>query len=115
MYCFVFVQEICAIFVLTGVFREPAQNLADAERYLGFVRTFTLYAETGGRYVITNEELHVNNATSLQQNSSFKYTRVPGNVSILSRLAPNDEKERLELIKAMSCISTLNPRWAKKY
>lgn len=108
-------KEKCCIFVLTGVFREPAETLSDTERYLGFLRTFVLHGEPNGRYVIVNEEMHVNNATTLQQNSSFKHTRLPGNISILNRLEPRDDKEKNELIKAMSSISTMNMQWSKKY
>lgn len=105
-------QEVTAIFVVTGVFREAAESLSATERYLSFSRTFVLHQISNGRHVIVNEKIHVNNAVTTQQQASFKQTRMIGNVNIP---IPKDDKEKDELIKAMKSISTLNKQWAKKY
>lgn len=55
--------------------------------------------------------MHVNNATTSQQNTSFKNVRVPGNLALPPA---KTEKEKNDLVMAMKGITTLNISWSRR-
>lgn len=107
------VQEKAIVLVVSGVFREPAENLLDVERMLGFSRQFVLQVCGNGEYNIINEQMHINNATTAQQLRAFKVTRVPNSNYVALPPAAN-AKEKSEMEEALKLITNLNLNWAKK-
>lgn len=102
-----------AIVLVTGVFREMADNLLDAERYLGFSRKFVLLACPNGEYQIINEQLHVSNATTTQYMRAFKVGKPPKS-NFLQLPPAKTEEEKKQLEEALKLISTMNEEWSKK-
>lgn len=106
-------SEKSAIVLVTGVYKELADNLLETERFLGFSRKFVLLACPNGEYQIVNEQLHVSNATTAQQVRAFKVTKVPrSNFLQLPPAKTDEEKKQAE--EALKLISTMNLDWAKK-
>lgn len=105
--------ERCAVITVTGVFREATKSLLDSERILGFNRTFVLAAASNGEYTIINEQLHVSNATTAQQQRAFKIVRVarPSHLTIEPAQNP---KEKNDMAEALKTITNLNLEWSKK-
>lgn len=95
------------------MFREPALNALETVRYFGFTRTFVLTRGLNDQYNIVNEELHVNNVTTKQQQIAFRHKRpsvINGPIPL-----PKNDKERSELVSALKQITTMNMDWSKKY
>lgn len=105
----------CIVLVVTGAFREPAQNLIEVEGVYGFSRTFVLQGIENGEYVIKNEMLHVTNATTSLANRAFKVVRVAGSANLKGGLVIKDINERIDVVLSFSKITTLNKFWARKY
>lgn len=107
-------SEKYAIILVTGVFKELADNLLDTtERYLGFSRKFVLLALPSGEYQIINEQLHVSNATTAQQVRAFKSAKRPRSNFLKLPPAKSDE-EKKQVEDALKTISTMNLEWSKK-
>lgn len=96
------------------MFREvnPANNSRDVDKLLGFGRTFVLKQQPDGAYNITNDELHVSNAVTLQAQRAFKN---PTYINPLLLKRPSfTQEEKICLIETFARISTLNMEYAKK-
>lgn len=106
-----FLQNVTAVLLVTGVFREPIEKLSDPDRLYGFTRTFVLTAAAHGEYNIINEQVHIFNATTVQVQRAFKFVKVP---SIIQnpKLYTNEDKNCI--IETFARISTLNMENAKK-
>lgn len=102
-----------SILVISGVFKEPSDNLLDSERILGFSRLFVLKALPNGEYCILNDQFNVSNATTAQQVRAFKVTRVPRS-NFVSLPPAKTQQEQSEMADALKQISTLNLDWSKK-
>ncbi|KAH0810681.1 hypothetical protein GEV33_012114 [Tenebrio molitor] len=103
-------SDICAIIVVTGVFRELPETILDVERVVGFNRCFVLES-INGEYCIINEQLHVFNALTSQQVKAFKHDR-----PIRPQMLPPAQttKQKAQMITAMKLITNLTTEWAKK-
>ncbi|XP_018573360.1 nuclear RNA export factor 1-like [Anoplophora glabripennis] len=102
----------CAVINVCGVFRELPQNLLDAERCLGFSRTFALQMLSAGQeWVIINEQLHVYNALNVQLSTSFKNPK-PTRIDIIP--VAETVKDQQQLANALKIITNLNTDWSKK-
>ncbi|XP_025831545.1 nuclear RNA export factor 1 isoform X3 [Agrilus planipennis] len=99
------------LLVVNGVFRECSDNLSAPERILGFTRTFILGANDNNEYRIINEQLHVSNATTIQQQRAFKVVKVAKDNIFTSSFT---EAEKKEMIEAVKTFTTMNMEWSKK-
>ncbi|XP_050508174.1 nuclear RNA export factor 2-like isoform X2 [Diabrotica virgifera virgifera] len=100
----------CAVVSVSGVFKDSADNLLDAEQIFGFRRTFVLAIKPDGACVITNEMMHVHNALTWQQVTSFKQPR-----SVIRTIEfPKSESDHQKAINAFKRITTLDTQWAKR-
>ncbi|KAJ8936935.1 hypothetical protein NQ314_012116 [Rhamnusium bicolor] len=102
----------CAVICISGVLREPSENLLVPERLLGFSRTFVLEILNGdGECCIINEQLHVYNALSTQVATCFKITK-PINSTLT--LHAQNQKEQQQLADTLKIITNLNTDWSRK-
>ncbi|XP_044254470.1 nuclear RNA export factor 1-like [Tribolium madens] len=103
-------SDVCAIVVVTGVFKELPESILDAERFMGFNRCFALES-INGEYCIINEQMHVFNALTSQQVKAFKHER-----PIRPQMLPPAQtpKQKSQIITAMKLITNLTTEWAKK-
>ncbi|KAF5294243.1 hypothetical protein FQR65_LT10829 [Abscondita terminalis] len=106
-------SDSCVVLTVTGVFRECTESLMDPERIIGFTRTFVLCKCPNDEFQIINEQLHVSNATSIQQQRAFKIVKVSKPLSSFFIKAENPQ-EKAEMAKVFKVITTLNLEWSKK-
>ncbi|KAK5643390.1 hypothetical protein RI129_007235 [Pyrocoelia pectoralis] len=110
----VYYSEVTAIITVTGVFRESRESLLDAERYLGFARTFVLLKVVNNEFKIVNEQLHVSNATTSQQQRAFIMGK-PNKQLSLQILKPTSDAEQDEMTNSFKLLTSLNSEWSKMY
>lgn len=99
--------------VVSGIFREPSDHLLIPEKFYSFNRTFVLYCLNAQEFCIVNEQVHLTNATTQQQQKAFKFEK-PTTTYTLEVSTPQNIREENELVEALRQITTLNDEWSRK-
>lgn len=107
-------SEKKAVLCVTGAFREPVDNLKDADSLYCFCRTFVLTASGNGEYKIINDLLHVSNATTTLANRSFKHVKT-SKYKIQARFSQVlNETDKQDYVETLSNITGLTKEWSKR-
>ncbi|KAF5302375.1 hypothetical protein FQA39_LY10414 [Lamprigera yunnana] len=106
-------SDTTAVLTVTGIFKECTESMSQPERILGFARTFILCKHYNNEYKIVNEQLHVSNGTTIQQQRAFKIVKVSKPLSFTLNKAQNPT-EKEDMANAFKTITTLNLEWSKK-
>lgn len=102
------------IICVNGVFRDNGVTLNSGCNYFSFKRTFVLTDfGIGNRFLISNDQMHISNATTQQEKSSFHHMSLPKNCWLDISPATTMAEEN-ELIRAINNITGLNYEWSLK-
>lgn len=107
----VFYSDITAVINVCGVFRENPTSVLDAERHLGFMRSFVL-KNCNGEYLIMNEMIHVYNALSSQVSNSF---RIAPPMTDCKLPEPKTLKDKEKATEAVEMLTGLTKEWARRF
>ncbi|ETN60147.1 hypothetical protein AND_008236 [Anopheles darlingi] len=111
------------LLTVTGVFKERKPN-NNNEMIRSFQRSLVI-VPSGGGFCIRNEMMHINGATRLQEEKSFKdatgFAATPAPslastpaVSPLPTVSAPDDNTKLQMVQALATQSTMNLDWSRR-
>ncbi|KAL3284584.1 hypothetical protein HHI36_018741 [Cryptolaemus montrouzieri] len=104
-------SDNCAVISITGVFREIPETLLEAERHLGFCRTFVLTGSKG-EFTIANDMLHVYNALTCQSVKAFSISKPIKNKSIP---IPTTFRDKEKAVHAIQMVTGATKEWSRRF
>ena len=102
--------------VVTGVYKELAENVVECARFVSFQRSFYLCpVGSNCEFVIRNEHLHVANATDSAKRNSFRKERDTKLIIDKEIFIPEPQNQEQEkwLMNTFSKVTMLNSNVAR--
>ncbi|XP_067011320.2 nuclear RNA export factor 1 [Anabrus simplex] len=101
------------VFTVSGVFKQPG-TVKSLIRF--FNRTFVLVQVGNLQYQICNDILFISNATTKQDQDSFKFSQSTPSLTLmaLNSLKVLTLADQQKMTECMADLTDMSPRWAKK-